>query len=105
MNASNSHDAQARRLAQAVVAAHSETACTECLDGLEAYVTAQMDGENYLALHPEVAAHLDGCVACAESYALVYEGRLAEQQVPSPAHVPAWDLSFLRGTAPASAAP
>jgi hypothetical protein len=89
------------RLARAILAEHDDRACAACLDGLEAYVDAQLAGAAYAALYPQVAMHLDGCVDCAESYALLYEARLAEGQLPAPERVPAPDLSFLRASGPA----
>jgi hypothetical protein len=94
MDAQN--DPQARRLAEALVANEDEADCLACLDGLEAYVDAQLAGEDYLAQMPQVAQHLDTCVACAEAYALVYEVRLAEANLPLPARIPPPDLAFLR---------
>ncbi len=85
MNHDHQKDPPARRLAQIIVASHDDTACTACLDQLEAYVSAQLAGENYLALFPAVAQHLDSCVLCAESYALLYEARLAESSAALPA--------------------
>ena len=78
-------EAQARRLAQIIVASQDDIACVACLDQLEAYVNAQLAGDNYLALFPAVVQHLDSCVDCAESYALLYEVRLAENTAPLPA--------------------
>jgi hypothetical protein len=69
--------------------------CTTTLDALEAYVTAQLaaDTATAAARYPAVALHLDACVACAESYALLYDALAVP--VAQPARVPAPDLSFL----------
>jgi hypothetical protein len=92
-----SPDARAHALARALLAAPDEAACAECLDALESYVDAQLAGEGYEALLPAVAAHLDGCVECSESYAALYDVRLAEArgELPLPAAIPQPDLSFL----------
>jgi len=88
------HD-QARRLAQALLAPLDEAACTACLDALEEYITDQLAGADYTARWPAVAQHLDSCVACAESYTLLYETRLASHSMLQPARIPVADLSFL----------
>ena len=90
-------DARARALAHALLAAPNPAACERCLDALEAYTDAQLDGEDYAAQLPEVAAHLDSCVDCALSYAVLYEVRLAEAHgaLPAVAHMPPPDLRFL----------
>jgi hypothetical protein len=90
---------QARRLAQALLAPVGEAACTACLDTLEEYITDQLAGADYVSRWPAAAQHLDSCVACAESYALLYEVRLASRAAPQPARVPAADLSFLQAGA------
>jgi hypothetical protein len=91
-----SPDARAHALARALLAAPDPAACDACLDALEGYVDAQLAGEGYQALLPTVAAHLDSCVECAVSYAVLYEVRLAEARgaLPSVAAPPP-DLSFL----------
>jgi hypothetical protein len=88
-------DPQARRLAEILVAAHSDADCAACLDELEAYIDAQLGGEEYAARFAATARHLDACVACAESYALIYEVRMAEAALPTPQRLPAPDLGFL----------
>jgi hypothetical protein len=90
-NTSNS----ARRLAETIVEQPGAQVCAQCLDALEAYVEAQLAGRDYAALQPEVARHLDQCVACAEAYALIYEARLAEVALPAQARIPAPDVGFL----------
>ena len=72
--------------------------CQRCLAQLHDYVLAQLNGEDYRQQFAWTAVHLDGCVACAEAYALVYETALAEAQghLPQPAHTPEPDLSFLQ---------
>jgi hypothetical protein len=86
----------ARRLAQTITTQHDEAAHNVCLDGLEAYITAQIAGQDYLALFPSVARHLDSCVACAELYGLVYESRVTEASSLIAISVPEPDLQFLR---------
>ena len=92
-------DAQARRLAQIVLAQPDTAACAACLDAIEEYVAAQLANAEYATRWPAVSQHLDSCVACAESYAQLYEARLAESGAPAPALMLAPDLSFLPGGA------
>jgi hypothetical protein len=92
----------ARRLARLLVEAPDPAACERCLDALEAYCAAQIAGGG--PAQPEIASHLDRCVACAESYALLYESLLAGDQIPEPAQYPTPDLAFLREGAPTLAA-
>jgi hypothetical protein len=92
----NRQQGQARRLAGALLAQIDDAACAACLDELEAYVAAQLDGDEYAARWPAVATHLDACVACAESYALLYAAQVAERAQLAPATIPAPDLSFLQ---------
>lgn len=84
----------AYELARTLVQGEDEQACERCLDQLEAYVEAQLGGRAYTSLFPDVARHLDGCVACAEAYGLLYEA-LASTAAAEPAHIPEPDLSFL----------
>jgi hypothetical protein len=83
------------QLAKALLAPNDPTSCSACLDHLEEYVTAQLNGEPYRTIAPEVTRHLDSCVACSESYALLYDTLLAGESVPQPQHIPVPDLSFL----------
>lgn len=70
------------------------TACKTCLDQIDDYIAAQLAGADYTGLFPEVADHLDACVACAAAYARLYElERLAV--LPDPAEIPEPDLSRL----------
>lgn len=85
----------ARELARALLQGQDEGACASCLDQLEAYVEAQLGGRPYAALFPAVARHLDGCVACAEAYGLLYETLAAAAEPAEPARIPEPDLSFL----------
>ncbi|MBV9789946.1 MAG: hypothetical protein JOZ51_17290 [Chloroflexi bacterium] len=87
---------QAQRLAQTITLQHTETEHSACLDALEAYIDAQLARRDYARLFPSVAQHLDSCVACAASYALVYEARTADVTTLSQIRVPAPDLSFLQ---------
>jgi hypothetical protein len=99
----NRQQGQARRLAEALLAQPDDTACTACLDALEEFVAAQLAGDSHTARWPVVADHLDTCVACAESYALLYTARLAAPAAP--AELPAPDLSFLQASAAGPLAP
>ena len=78
--------------------APAAAACAACLDELDAYVAAQLDGADVQTQFPRTAAHLDGCVACAEAYALVYEMMWQEAAglLPAAAAPPDPDLRFLR---------
>ncbi len=74
-----------------------DAACQACLDRLDEYIAAQLDGQDYVACFPDVAMHLDACLDCADTYARLYELELAEAAdcLPQPDHVPDPDLSFL----------
>jgi hypothetical protein len=67
------------------------------IDQVDDYVHAQLAGQSYIALFPEAVRHLDSCIACAESYQLLYELALAETmaRLPIPASMPTPDLAFL----------
>src|SRR5512145_1594603 len=84
-------------LAQALRLSQNEEACQQCLSQLDDYISAQLGGEDYLAGWPEVAAHLDGCLSCAEAYARLYtlEQAILTDTLPEPAQLPEPDLSFL----------
>ncbi|NJM06907.1 hypothetical protein HC891_13070 [Candidatus Gracilibacteria bacterium] len=86
---------QAQNLAETLLATHDEAACSQCLDALEAYVAAQLARQAYRALFPQTARHLDSCVACAESYAVLYEVLQPGAALSAPARIPAPNLSFL----------
>jgi hypothetical protein len=101
----NRQQGQARQLAEALLARRDDAACAACLDALEEYVAAQLTGDDYAARWPAVAAHLDACVACTESYALLYAARLAERVTLTPANMPTPDLSFLQAGAAGPLAP
>jgi len=93
-----SEDERRRFLIQALQTETSDLACQNCLDHLDAYVVAQLAGEDYLAFYSNVALHLDLCSECADAYARVYELELAELEgsLPRPEQIPAPDLSFLQ---------
>src|SRR4051794_18046946 len=86
-----------RALARAILQQENTDSCSTCMGNLEDYIALQLDGGDYLTTLSHVATHLDGCVACSESYALLYPVLLAERTstLPMPAAVPAPDLSFL----------
>jgi len=86
---------RARRFVGALIEPDDEATHAACLDALEDYVAAQLSGENYAAVAPAVMRHLDSCVTCAESYAMMYDGMLAEQHGFVVEEFPALDLSFL----------
>jgi hypothetical protein len=78
-------------------AAPPESECAAYLPRLAAYIDAQLAGEDYLTLYADIAAHLDSCLACADSYARLYELEiaLAAETLPAPRAIPTPDLSFL----------
>jgi hypothetical protein len=90
--------ARAHELARVLLAAPDQAACDACLDNLEAYVDAQLEGREYTRELAETAAHLDSCVSCSQLYAVLYTTRLEELQgaLPIPPATPVPDLSFLR---------
>jgi hypothetical protein len=92
----------AYELARALLEGQDEAGCAACLDQLEPYVEAQLGGRAYTSLFPTVAPHLDGCVACAEAYGLLFETLAAATAPPEPARLPAPDLGFL-GAGPGEA--
>lgn len=102
MNSTIQPDEPARQLTEVIIVQHDEANHTACLDALDAYVAAQIDGQDYSARFPSVSLHLDSCVACAEAYAALYEARLTEGRLPLPVVVPVPDLSFLKDSSPAS---
>jgi len=71
-------------------------------EGLQSYAEAQLRGASYQTDYPELARHLDACVACAEAYAHLYELLLAEQgeSLTVPEEIPGADLAFLQPVAP-----
>ncbi len=84
----------AQRLARLIASQPDPAACEAVLDQLERYCRAQLAGQDAATEFEDVAEHLDWCVACAESYALVYESLLAENALPD-VIAPQPDLSFL----------
>jgi hypothetical protein len=101
MSSSVAFDSEGAREAafrRAIVAQLNDDDCRDCRDRLDAYIAAQLAGDDYLVQFPAVAAHLDMCADCAEIYAHLYELEAASQGGALPAAVPARrpDLSFLR---------
>lgn len=93
--------AKLRRLVRVLLEQPDPQACQRCLDDMEAYCVAQIAGNDAATLLPEVAFHLDTCVACAEVYALLYDTLASPAAATEPARYPTADLGFL----PARAAP
>lgn len=87
---------QAHRLAQTIAIQYNDSDHSACLDALEAYIAAQLAHRDYAALFPVVAQHLDSCVACAASYALVYEARVVDTAALAQINIPEPDLGFLQ---------
>ena len=50
-----------------------EVSCDDCFDELDRYVEAELAGADPEAAVPGLAAHLEGCPACAEDYASLRE--------------------------------
>jgi hypothetical protein len=48
--------------------ADPELTCDACFEHLDAYVEAELDGRDADAEIPGMAAHLEGCPACAEDH-------------------------------------
>ena len=98
-------DAKARRdkLIEAIETQYDENTCADCLAQVADYVAAQLDGQDYTALYPAVALHLDACLSCSGAYARVYDVEWAARAnaLPSLARIPAADLSFLGAESPA----
>ena len=65
------------QLVEAIRFTPAESACRACLDHLDGYIAAQLAGQDYIALLPAVAAHLDACPECATAYARLYELEVA----------------------------
>lgn len=97
-------DERRARLAQAIRTTPDDAACRACQSRLDEYVAAQIAGEEYLARFADVALHLDACTDCAGAYGRLYELELAvaADALPTPEHLPAPDLTFLRSGAAAA---
>lgn len=93
----DSHAEPAIRLAHLITDTPAAAACSSCLDGLEAYVDRQLAQADYATHIPQIAAHLDCCVECAEAYAMLYVARMSEQHgyAVESLTLPTPDLSFL----------
>jgi anti-sigma factor RsiW len=55
-----------------------ELSCEDCLQELDRYVEAEVAAADPDALVPGLAAHLEGCPACAEDHASLVELVLSE---------------------------
>ncbi len=99
MTTSGLGDANARRdkLIQAIQTEHSDEVCAACLARIDEYVAAQLDGQDYVALFPEVALHLDACLDCTGAYARIYDTEWAARMnaLPAVGRMTEPDLSFL----------
>jgi hypothetical protein len=89
-------------LLSALRAEVDEEACSRCLNELDAYIAAQIAGQDCLIDFPETAWHLDACLDCAEAYARLYnlEKVVIMGVLPEPESVPAPDLGFILASAP-----
>jgi len=86
---------QLRQLLQSTPPLESE--CEAYLPRLATYIDAQLAGEDYLNRYADIALHLDSCLACADSYARLYELEvtLAADALPASSALVRPDLSFL----------
>lgn len=57
------------RLHRLLGPAGPELSCDECFQELDRYVELELAGAEADALVPDMAAHLEGCPACAEDHA------------------------------------
>ncbi|MBS1871212.1 MAG: hypothetical protein JSS99_16290 [Actinobacteria bacterium] len=65
--------AREERLARRLLGpAGPEVTCEQCFDELDRYVELELQGADAEAAVPGMAAHLDGCPACAEEHALLH---------------------------------
>ena len=96
-NLPDNEDNRMKRLREAIVG-QSDVDLTTLLPQLDAYIDAQINGEDYVGLFPEVAMRLDQSVELSEAYARLYEVAVQEtvdyQQQTT--EVPQPDLSFLQ---------
>ncbi|MDP9316160.1 MAG: hypothetical protein M3R24_35780 [Chloroflexota bacterium] len=92
-------DQAARRLAQIITAVHDAGAHATCIAALDDYINAQLMAAEDMARYQPVTDHLDGCVSCAELYALWYDAHAADPQRPAPPQQGQPDLRFLTGDA------
>jgi anti-sigma factor RsiW len=60
------------RLARVLGPAGPEVTCDACFELLDAYVELERDGADAEAAVPGMAAHLEGCPACAEDHAALH---------------------------------
>ena len=87
-----------RALAEAVEnGTVSDSACETCRSLLPALVEAELAGESLSDRFPDVWRHLTVCDVCSALYADLLEISMLEEagELPTPATVPAPDLSFL----------
>ena len=61
-------DDMSRRLASVLGPAGPEVTCEACFEHLDRYVELERAGADANAAVPGMAAHLEGCPACAEEY-------------------------------------
>jgi len=65
--------AHADRLARRLLGpAGPEVTCEQCFEELDRYVELELQRADAEAAVPGMAAHLDGCPACAEEHALLH---------------------------------
>jgi anti-sigma factor RsiW len=62
------HDTR-HRLARVLGPAGPEVSCETCFEELDRYVELELSGADAEAAVPGMAAHLEGCPACAEDHA------------------------------------
>src|SRR6266498_3932659 len=88
------------KLAQVLQSTHKDENCNTCISNLDKYIAAQLAGDDYLALFPDVALHLDSCLNCSNIYSRLYELEVAEIEgaITEPQSMPLPDLAFLSQT-------
>jgi anti-sigma factor RsiW len=59
---------QARLLKRLLGPGGAEVSCEECFEQLDRYVELELSGADADAAIPGMAAHLEGCPACAEDH-------------------------------------
>ena len=79
-----------------------EQHCAACQEALPDYVEAELNGQPTRRLFPNVARHLDACLACGEAYVGLLEVALQAEAEPLavPTSTPDLDLSFLPSLTP-----
>jgi len=93
------------KLTRVLQSTHTDEDCDTCISNLDNYIAAQLAGDDYLTLLPDVALHLDSCINCSKIYSRLYELEVAEMEdaIREPQSIPLPDLAFLSQKEAASA--